>query len=242
MGSKLSISMESDGDYAIVLEDVWKVYKTGKTEYPALRGLTLSVKSGEMVSIMGPSGSGKSTLLHIAGTLDRPTKGRVSIYGIDTSRLDDSKLSEIRNRFIGFVFQSYNLINRLSALNNVSLPLAVRGVPLQERQAAALEALKLVGLEHFANKKPTELSGGEQQRVAIARGLVGRPRILLADEPTGNLDTKNAVAIMEILRNINKTLGTTIVIVTHNPEIAEKCDRIVRLRDGRVESEVILHA
>ncbi|MEM3155879.1 MAG: ABC transporter ATP-binding protein, partial [Nitrososphaerota archaeon] len=217
-------------------------YKTGKTEYPALRGLTLSVKSGEMVSIMGPSGSGKSTLLHIAGTLDRPTKGRVSIYGIDTSRLDDSKLSEIRNRFIGFVFQSYNLINRLSALNNVSLPLAVRGVPLQERQAAALEALKLVGLEHFANKKPTELSGGEQQRVAIARGLVGRPRILLADEPTGNLDTKNAVAIMEILRNINKTLGTTIVIVTHNPEIAEKCDRIVRLRDGRVESEVILHA
>ncbi|MEM0381232.1 MAG: ABC transporter ATP-binding protein [Nitrososphaerota archaeon] len=234
--------MESDGDYAIVLEDVWKVYKTGKTEYPALRGLTLSVKSGEMVSIMGPSGSGKSTLLHIAGTLDRPTKGRVSIYGIDTSRLDDSKLSEIRNRFIGFVFQSYNLINRLSALNNVSLPLAVRGVPLQERQAAALEALKLVGLEHFANKKPTELSGGEQQRVAIARGLVGRPRILLADEPTGNLDTKNAVAIMEILRNINKTLGTTIVIVTHNPEIAEKCDRIVRLRDGRVESEVILHA
>ena len=242
MGSKLSISMESDGDYAIVLEDVWKVYKTGKTEYPALRGLTLSVKGGEMVSIMGPSGSGKSTLLHIAGTLDRPTKGRVSIYGIDTSRLDDSKLSEIRNRFIGFVFQSYNLINRLSALNNVSLPLAVRGVPLQERQAAALEALKLVGLEHFANKKPTELSGGEQQRVAIARGLVGRPRILLADEPTGNLDTKNAVAIMEILRNINKTLGTTIVIVTHNPEIAEKCDRIVRLRDGRVESEVILHA
>ncbi len=234
--------MESDGDYAIVLEDVWKVYKTGKTEYPALRGLTLSVKGGEMVSIMGPSGSGKSTLLHIAGTLDRPTKGRVSIYGIDTSRLDDSKLSEIRNRFIGFVFQSYNLINRLSALNNVSLPLAVRGVPLQERQAAALEALKLVGLEHFANKKPTELSGGEQQRVAIARGLVGRPRILLADEPTGNLDTKNAVAIMEILRNINKTLGTTIVIVTHNPEIAEKCDRIVRLRDGRVESEVILHA
>lgn len=234
--------MESDGDYAIVLEDVWKVYKTGKTEYPALRGLTLSVKSGEMVSIMGPSGSGKSTLLHIAGTLDRPTKGRVSIYGIDTSRLDDSKLSEIRNRFIGFVFQSYNLINRLSALNNVSLPLAVRGVPLQERQAAALEALKLVGLVHFANKKPTELSGGEQQRVAIARGLVGRPRILLADEPTGNLDTKNAVAIMEILRNINKTLGTTIVIVTHNPEIAEKCDRIVRLRDGRVESEVILHA
>jgi putative ABC transport system ATP-binding protein len=234
--------MEPDGNYAIVLEDVWKIYKTGKTEYPALRGVTLRVKSGEMISVMGPSGSGKSTLLHVTGTLDRPTRGRVVLYGIDTSGLDDSKLSEIRNKLIGFVFQSYNLIGRLSSLENVSLPLAVRGVPLQARQAAALEALRMVGLEHVAHKKPNELSGGEQQRVAIARGLVGRPKILLADEPTGNLDTKNTEVIMDILRNINKTLGTTLVIVTHNPEVAEKCDRIVRLRDGRVESEVILRA
>ncbi len=234
--------MEPDGNYAIVLEEVWKIYKTGKTEYPALRGVTLRVKSGEMVSVMGPSGSGKSTLLHVTGTLDRPTRGRVVLYGVDTSGLDDSRLSEIRNRLIGFVFQSYNLIGRLSSLENVSLPLAVRGVPLQARQAAALEALRMVGLEDVAHKKPSELSGGEQQRVAIARGLVGRPKILLADEPTGNLDTKNTAVVMDILRNINKTLGTTLVIVTHNPEVAEKCDRIVRLRDGRVESEVVLRA
>lgn len=234
--------MEPDGNYAIVLEEVWKIYKTGKTEYPALRGVTLRVKSGEMVSVMGPSGSGKSTLLHVTGTLDRPTRGRVVLYGVDTSGLDDSRLSEIRNRLIGFVFQSYNLIGRLSSLENVSLPLAVRGVSLQARQAAALEALRMVGLEDVAHKKPSELSGGEQQRVAIARGLVGRPKILLADEPTGNLDTKNTAVVMDILRNINKTLGTTLVIVTHNPEVAEKCDRIVRLRDGRVESEVVLRA
>ncbi|MEM0481715.1 MAG: ABC transporter ATP-binding protein [Nitrososphaerota archaeon] len=234
--------MEPDGNYAVILEDVWKIYRTGKTEYPALRGVTLRVKSGEMISIMGPSGSGKSTLLHVTGTLDRPTRGRVVLDGIDTSGLDDSRLSEIRNKLIGFVFQSYNLIGRLSALENVSLPLAVRGVQLQARQAAALEALRMVGLEQVAHKKPNELSGGEQQRVAIARGLVGKPKILLADEPTGNLDTKNTEAIMEILRNINKTLGATLIIVTHNPEVAEKCDRIVRLRDGRIESEVVLHA
>ncbi|MCS7145517.1 MAG: ABC transporter ATP-binding protein [Nitrososphaerota archaeon] len=234
--------MEPDNAFAIVLEDVWKIYRIGKTEYPALRGLTLMVRRGEMLSVMGPSGSGKSTLLHIAGTLDRPTRGRVILEGIDISGLDDSRLSEIRNRKIGFVFQAYNLINRLSALENVSLPLAVRGVPLPERRAAALEALRLVGLKDAARKRPLELSGGEQQRVAIARGLVGRPRILLADEPTGNLDSKNAMIIIDILRNINKTLGTTLVIVTHNPEVAERSDRIVRLRDGRVESEVTLHA
>lgn len=234
--------MKPDGEYAIIMEDVWKIYKTGKTEYPALRGLTLRVRRGEMLSVMGPSGSGKSTLLHIAGTLDRPDRGRVVINGIDVSGLDDSQLSEIRNKLIGFVFQAYNLISRLSALENVALPLAVRGVPLQERRAAALEALRLVGLEDVARKKPTELSGGEQQRVAIARGLVGKPQILLADEPTGNLDTKNTRIIMELLRNINNTFGTTLVIVTHNPEVAERCDRIVRLRDGRVESEVMVSA
>lgn len=234
--------MEQNGNYSIVLENVWKVYKIGKTEYPALRGLTIHVRDGEMLSVMGPSGSGKSTFLHIAGTLDKPTSGRVILNGLDTSGLSDSELSEIRNRLIGFVFQSFNLISRLTASENVALPLIVRGVPVQERQTAALEALRLVGLEHVARKKPTELSGGEQQRVAIARGLVGRPKILLADEPTGNLDSKNSQIVVEILRNINKSLGTTVVIVTHNPEVAEKCDRIVRLRDGVVESEVILNA
>jgi len=231
----------NDG-YAIIVEKVWKVYKIGKNEYPALRGLTLNVREGEMLSVMGPSGSGKSTFLHIAGTLDRPTSGRVILNGIDTSGLSDSELSEIRNKLIGFVFQSFNLISRLTALENVALPLAVRGVPLQERQAASLEALRLVGLENKAKKKPTELSGGEQQRVAIARGLVGKPKILLADEPTGNLDSKNSQVVVEILRNINESFGTTVVVVTHNPEVAEKCDRIIRLRDGVVESEVVLHA
>jgi len=234
--------MASEDQCAVILEDVWKIYRVGRTSYPALRGLSLKVGKGEMLSVMGPSGSGKSTLLHIAGTLDRPTSGRVIINGIDVSGLDDTALSEVRNKHIGFVFQSFNLINRLSAIENVALPLAVRGVPLEERVKAALQALRLVGLEPVANKKPTELSGGEQQRVAIARGLVGNPKILLADEPTGNLDSKNTEMIMGLLREINEKLGTTLVIVTHNPEVAGKCDRIVRLRDGRVESEVSLHA
>lgn len=234
--------METNSQYAIILEDVWKVYKVGKTSYPALQGLTLKVERGEMLSVMGPSGSGKSTLLHIAGTLDRPTSGRVIIEGIDISGLGDAELSEVRNKHIGFVFQSFNLINRLSALENVALPLAVRGVSYEERVEAALNALKLVGLDGAAGKRPTELSGGEQQRVAIARALVGNPRILLADEPTGNLDSKNTEIIVGLLREINERLGTTVVIVTHNPEVAEKCDRLVRLRDGRVESEVVLHA
>ncbi|GBC70533.1 putative ABC transporter ATP-binding protein YknY [Candidatus Calditenuaceae archaeon HR02] len=234
--------METNSQYAIILEDVWKVYRVGKTSYPALQGLTLRVERGEMLSVMGPSGSGKSTLLHIAGTLDRPTSGRVIIEGIDVSGLSDAELSEVRNKHIGFVFQSFNLINRLSAVENVALPLAVRGVSYEERVEAALNALKLVGLDGAAGKRPTELSGGEQQRVAIARALVGNPRILLADEPTGNLDSKNTEIIVSLLREINERLGTTVVIVTHNPEVAEKCDRLVRLRDGRVESEVVLHA
>ncbi len=231
-----------DSENIIVLKDVWKIYRVGKTEYPALRGLSLSVHRGEMLSVMGPSGSGKSTLLHIAGTLDRPTSGKVIIDGVDVSRLSDAQLSDMRNRLIGFVFQSFNLVNRLTAFENVELPLAIRGVPPDLRKAEVVEALKLVGIEYLANKRPLELSGGEQQRVAIARGIVGKPKILLADEPTGNLDTKTSEQIVKVIRDINKRLGTTVIVVTHNPEVAKYGDRVVRIKDGVIESEVILNA
>jgi putative ABC transport system ATP-binding protein len=230
----------NNGDNVIVLDKVWKIYRVGKTEYPALRGLSLNVRPGELLSVMGPSGSGKSTLLHIAGTLDRPTSGQVIIDGIDVSNLPDSRVSEIRNRLIGFVFQSFNLVNRLTAFENVELPLVIRGMPLDVRREEVRESLRLVGLEHLAHKRPLELSGGEQQRVAIARGIVGKPKILLADEPTGNLDTKTSEQIVSVIRNINKKLNTTVVIVTHNPEVARQSDRIVRIRDGVIESEVVL--
>jgi putative ABC transport system ATP-binding protein len=192
---------------------------------------------------MGPSGSGKSTFLHIAGTLDRPTSGRVIINGRDTTELSDSELTRIRNSTIGFVFQTFNLIPRLTALENVELPLVIRGVRKEDRRKLAIEALSLVGLEEKLTNRPTELSGGEQQRVAIARAIVGKPEILLADEPTGNLDTRSSKLVVDILKNINEELGTTVVIVTHNPEVAQSCQRIVRIRDGRVESvEVVENA
>lgn len=217
---------------AIKFENVWKIYKLGKVEVPALRGLSIEINRGEHVAVMGPSGSGKSTFLHLAGALDRPTKGRIMIEGRDPSTLGDEELSMLRNKLIGFVFQTFNLIPRLTALQNVMLPLVVRGVDGEKRLRKATEALERVGLAHRMNHKPMELSGGEQQRVAIARAIVSDPRIILADEPTGNLDSASAGEVVELLTRLNRELGITLIVVTHNPETAAPAKRMVKMRDG----------
>jgi len=222
---------------AIKFENVWKIYKLGTVEVAALRGLSIEIKRGEHLAIMGPSGSGKSTFLHLAGALDRPTRGRVLIEGRDPSKLNDDELSKLRNRYIGFVFQTFNLIPRLTALENVMLPLVVRGVNGSERRRRAIEALEQVGLRDRMNHRPTELSGGEQQRVAIARAIVTRPRIVLADEPTGNLDSVSAKEIVKVLSRLNRELGITVVIVTHDPEVASAAQRVVKIRDGVIYEE-----
>ncbi|MEM0375912.1 MAG: ABC transporter ATP-binding protein [Nitrososphaerota archaeon] len=220
------------------LIDVWKVYRTGSVEYPALRGVTLRIEDGEFVAVVGPSGSGKTTLLNLVGALDLPTKGDIVLNGTSYTSLGRSGLNELRRKELGFVFQTFNLLSHLTALENVELPLIAAGVPRSERRRRALEMLARLGMENKASKKPTELSGGEQQRVAIARALVNNPSVILADEPTGNLDSANAKNVVELLREINEREGKTILLVTHNLEIAEYADRIVRMRDGRVESEV----
>ncbi len=222
----------------IELIDLKKIYYSNGIPTPALRGVNLRVMDGEFLAIVGPSGSGKSTLLNMIGVLDRPTSGKVFIDGIDISKLSDDGLAELRNKKIGFIFQTYNLLARISVLRNVELPLIVRGVSPQERRKKALNALEEVGLKDKAFNKPTQLSGGEQQRVAIARALVSDPKILLADEPTGNLDSTNAKIIAEIFNKLNHK-GRTIVMVTHNMEMASYAKRIVYLRDGMIEKEVV---
>jgi len=222
----------------IELIDLKKIYYTNGIATTALRGITLKIMDGEFVAIVGPSGSGKSTLLNMIGALDRPTEGRVLIDGIDINKLSDDGLAEIRNKKIGFIFQTYNLLARISVLRNVELPLIVRGTPAQVRRKKALSALEEVGLRDKAFNKPTQLSGGEQQRVAIARALVSDPKILLADEPTGNLDSANAKIIAELFSKLNRK-GRTIVMVTHNMEMASYARRIIYLRDGMIEKEVI---
>jgi len=198
----------------------------------------LKVRRGEFVSIVGPSGSGKSSLLNLLGTLDRPTSGKIIIGGVDTSTLNDEGLSRLRNEKIGFVFQAYNLINRMSVLRNVTLPAVVRGLSAEERNKRAMQLLTLVGIADKAQNKPTALSGGEQQRVAIARALINEPEIVLADEPTGNLDSKSGKDIFELLNYLSVERGNTIVVVTHNLEFAQLTHRIIYLRDGLVEKEV----
>ena len=216
----------------IHLEDITKIYKMGQIEVGALRGVSLDIEEGEMVAIMGPSGSGKSTLMNVIGCLDAPTGGKYFLDDQEIGSLSDTRLSEIRGRQIGFVFQTYNLLPRLSARANVELPL-VYGSSFG-RKRRALEALERVGLADRANHKPTELSGGQQQRVGIARALVKQPRIVLADEPTGNLDSQSSEEIMSVLKGLNRNEGQTVIVVTHELDVAYETDRIVSMLDGRI--------
>jgi putative ABC transport system ATP-binding protein len=215
-------------------EQLWKIYRLGDVEVQALRGLDLTIEPGEFVAVMGSSGSGKSTLMNIIGCLDQPTRGRYWLNGTDVAALKPDQLAEIRNQRIGFVFQSFNLIPRTSALENAQLPLFYRGMPLREQRALAAAALARVGLQGREHHYPTQLSGGQQQRVAIARALVAAPSLLLADEPTGNLDTESSRDIMAILEGLNKEQGITIILVTHEPDIAAYASREIVIKDGRV--------
>jgi putative ABC transport system ATP-binding protein len=217
------------------LENITKVYKAGQTEVPALRGISCRIESGEMVSIIGPSGSGKSTLMNIIGCLDKPTSGKYRLEGVEVDKLNDNQLAEIRNKKIGFVFQSFNLLSRTTALANVELPLIYSGA--SNRRQRALQVLESVGLAHRVTHRPSELAGGEQQRVAIARALVNNPSLILADEPTGNLDTRTSQEIMSIFKKLNEQ-GMTIVLVTHEPDIAAYTQRTIKLRDGQIEESV----
>jgi putative ABC transport system ATP-binding protein len=220
----------------ISLRNVSKVYRVGSQEVRALQRVDLDIARGEFLAIMGPSGSGKSTLMNVIGCLDRPSDGTFHLDGVNVQRLGDAQLATLRNRRLGFVFQSFNLLPRLSAIDQVALPLVYRGATNRKKVAAA--ALQLVGLANRAHHRPTQLSGGQQQRVAIARALVNRPAIILADEPTGALDTKTSMDVMEVFRSLNQDLGITIAFVTHEPEVAAYTRRIVSLRDGEIVSDV----
>lgn len=221
-------------DWVIEARDLTKTYIMGEIEVQALRGVSFNVERGEVISIMGPSGSGKSTVMNTIGCLDRPTSGEYILDGESVAQMNDDQLASVRNRKIGFVFQSFNLLSRLTALGNVELPLRYSG-QTEGRRAKAQAALDAVGLSDRMKHRPYELSGGQQQRVAVARALVNNPAIIMADEPTGNLDSKVGKEIMSLLLNLNKDLGTTLIIVTHDPKIAEQTQRVIRLRDGELD-------
>ncbi|MDN3633161.1 ABC transporter ATP-binding protein [Neolewinella lacunae] len=221
----------------ILINDLTKTYVMGQTQVKALRGIELRIDTNEYVALMGPSGSGKSTLMNLLGCLDTPTRGRYELDGKDVSKMDDTELARIRNEKIGFVFQTFNLLPRQTTLENVALPLVYAGISKKERQARAQAVLDSVGLGDRVHHRPNELSGGQRQRVAIARALVNDPAIILADEPTGNLDTKTSIEIMEIFEKIHQA-GNTVILVTHEPDISEHAHRIVRLRDGIIESDL----
>lgn len=221
-------------DLVVHARDLRKIYQMGDVEVHALRGLNIDIERGEVLSIMGPSGSGKSTLMNTLGCLDRPTSGEYWLDGEEVAKMTDDQLANIRNRKVGFVFQSFNLLNRSTAISNVELPLRYANISAKERHERAITALESVGLGDRIHHRPNELSGGQQQRVAIARALVNEPSIVMADEPTGNLDTKSGDEIMNLLLELNSATKATLIIVTHDPEVAERTNRVVMIRDGVV--------
>jgi putative ABC transport system ATP-binding protein len=235
-----AVAVEAVRSTVIHLERIHKVYHMGDIEVHALRGVSLEINRGEFVAIMGPSGSGKSTMMNIIGCLDRPTKGQYFLEGIDVSKVDKPGLADIRNKRVGFVFQSFNLVPRTSALENVELPLIYAGVAAGERVRRARATLAEVGLSDRERNMPNQLSGGQQQRVALARALVNNPSLILADEPTGALDTRTSVEVMEIFQRLNRERSLTIIVVTHEPDIAQYADRIIQFRDGRVHRDLLV--
>jgi len=230
---------KENGRAVVEARNLTKIYGRDNVVTPALDGINLTITEGEFVAIVGPSGSGKSTLLNMLGALDTPTSGTVFIDGTDITSLSGTQLAKLRNSKIGFIFQSFNLVPRMNALNNVMLPLSIRGVPLEERRPRALKMLDLVGLGNKADSRPSEMSGGEQQRVAVARALVTWPSIILGDEPSGNLDSKNTASLVELLRKLNG-YGLTIIVVTHNLEVANHTNRIISMRDGQIETDRLI--
>ena len=220
----------------IHIENMKKIYNPGENEVRALDGIELDIEKGDLVAIVGHSGSGKSTLMNMLGCLDTPTSGKYVLDGQDVASMTDNQLADVRNKEIGFIFQGFNLISNLDAVGNVELPLVYRGVSKNERKQLAMEALKSVGLEDRMKHKPNEMSGGQQQRVAVARAVAAKPPIILADEPTGNLDTKSTQEIMEILKELHRS-GRTVIIITHDEEIASQAHRVIRILDGRIEED-----
>ena len=236
--SEKNIETQTDDSHALRVENLSKIYDTSAGRVVALDKVSFTIKKGEFVSIVGPSGSGKSTVLNMIGALDRPTSGKISIDGIDMFSMNDSEIATMRNERIGFIFQSFNLINRTTVLKNVKLPGLISGMPHDVAEFRALKILEALGIEDKKNQKPINLSGGQQQRVAIARSLINNPSIILADEPTGNLDTKTGDDVFAMLKNLSHKFNRTIIMVTHNPELAESSDRSILLRDGRIEKDV----